>query len=191
MGVAMSSRRFEPLQQLADLREDHAARALVDAQRALDERAARLAELQSYRAEYERQPGGAATLQLMRNRQVFIERLREAERFQQQLVEQARLAVDTQRAEWLVQQRGAKTIAQLTATYQQRERREVERREQNRADELAAQRHERRAVERRDEHHSEEAAALQLERRHAERRSVARIEEARLERLLREQETSR
>lgn len=141
MSLAMSARRFVPLQQLADIREDHAARAFVDAQRTLDERHQRLLELQNYRAEYERQQVPAASPQLLRNRQAFIDRLREAENFQRQLVEQARLASDTQRAEWLLQQRGARTIAQLTETYARRERREAERRDQHRADELAAQRH--------------------------------------------------
>lgn len=141
MPAAMSSQRFEPLQQLADLREDRAARALVESQRLLEDREARLVELRNYRGEYEREGGMQGSVQMLRNRQLFIERLREAERFQEQMVEQARLAVDTQRAEWLLQQRGAKTIAQLTETYVRRERREAERREQHRSDEFAMQLH--------------------------------------------------
>lgn len=140
MGLPMSSRRMEPLQQIADLREDEAARALLDAQRLLAEREQRLLELQNYRGEYER----AAVLpmpSLLRNRHQFLERLREAERFQRALVEQAQRGVDQQRASWLLQQRECKTIAQLTESYLRRERREDERRDQKQLDELATQRH--------------------------------------------------
>ena len=88
MGTALPSQRLRPLQQLADRREDDAARQLLEAQRLHAERQSRYVELCRYREEYERQ-NSAASPQLLRNRQAFVERLREAERFQQQLVEQA------------------------------------------------------------------------------------------------------
>ncbi len=140
MGMQMSSRRMEPLQQIADLREDEAARALLDAQRLLADREQRLLELQNYRAEYERAPV-LPLPPLLRNRHQFLERLREAERFQCALVEQAQRGVDQQRASWLLQKRECKTIAQLTESYVRRERREEERRDQKQLDELVTQRH--------------------------------------------------
>lgn len=140
MGQMIQSKRMQPLQQLADIREDDAARLLVEAQRQYADRQARLVELSRYREDYERQ-AGAATPQLLRNRQVFLDRLREAERFQQQLVEQARRAVDESRAHWLVQQRGSRTVAQLTSCYLAREQREEARREQKQLDEFAMQRY--------------------------------------------------
>ncbi|WP_084197609.1 flagellar export protein FliJ [Solimonas soli] len=146
MGHALMSERLQPLRQLADRREDDAARLLIDAQRLLGERQARYVELCRYREEYERQ-NAAATPQLLRNRQAFIERLREAERFQLQLVEQAQRGVDQCRAHWLLQQRETRTVAQLMSCYVARERREEERREQRQHDELALQRHARRAAE--------------------------------------------
>ncbi|NGY06913.1 flagellar export protein FliJ [Solimonas terrae] len=136
MGQMMQSKRMQPLQQLADIRQDDAARQLVEAQRQQADREARLLELSRYREDYERQ-NAAATPQLLRNRQAFLDRLREAERFQQQLVEQAVRSVDECRAHWLLQQRGSRTVAQLTACYQAREQREEARREQGRLDEFA------------------------------------------------------
>jgi len=146
MGQALASQRIKPLQQLADIREEDAARMLLDAQRLLSERQARYMELVRYREEYERQPA-AATPQLLRNRQAFLERLREAERFQQQLVEQAQRGVDQCRAQWVSRKGETRTVAQLMSCYEARERREQERREQRLQDELATQRHTRRMAE--------------------------------------------
>ncbi|WP_051277911.1 flagellar export protein FliJ [Solimonas flava] len=140
MASHFPSARLQPLQQLADTRESEAARRLLDAQRLKAEREQRLAELARYREEYERQPA-AATPQLLRNRQAFLERLREAERFQRQLVEQAQRGVDQGRAQWLLQQRETRTVAELTACYVAREQREEARREQRHHDELATQNH--------------------------------------------------
>jgi flagellar FliJ protein len=143
MGQMTQSKRMQPLQQIADIREDDAARLLVEAQRLQAEREARLVELSRYREDYERgaNGGSAAAPQLLRNRQAFLDRLREAERFQQQLVEQAVRGVDECRAHWLLQQRGSRTVAQLTACYLAREQRDDARREQNRLDEFATQRY--------------------------------------------------
>src|SRR3546814_3090449 len=97
MTQMIPSRRMQPLQQLADIRQDDAARLLVDAQRQHADRQARLVELSRYREDYERQ-AAAATPQLLRNRQAFLARLREAERFQDQLVAQSRRMVEESRA---------------------------------------------------------------------------------------------
>ncbi|NKF21694.1 flagellar export protein FliJ [Solimonas marina] len=137
---------MQPLQTLADVRRDKAARQLVDAQRQHADREARLEELRRYREDYERQ-SAAATPALMRNRHAFLDRLREAERFQQQLVEQAVRVIDECRAQWLLQQRGCRTVAQLTACYLERERREEDRREQRQLDEFAMQRYQLRSVD--------------------------------------------
>jgi len=140
MAQIKASQRMQPLQTLADVRQDRAARDLVEAQRQHAEREARLVELARYRQDYEQQ-AVAPTPALLRNRHGFVERLREAERFQQQLVDQAARVVDQSRAHWLAQQRGARTVAQLTARYLERERREESRREQQRLDEFATQRY--------------------------------------------------
>lgn len=139
MSPAMSSARMQPLQQLAEVREDEAAKRLLDQQRVLGEREQRLQELSRYLAEYE----GLATAhnpRLLMNRQAFVERLREAVDMQARLVEQARSHCDVQRAEWLLQHREVSTLDQLADCYRRRERRVEEQRSQKQLDELALRR---------------------------------------------------
>ncbi|HEY0973708.1 MAG TPA: flagellar export protein FliJ [Solimonas sp.] len=134
------SQRLVPLQQLADTREDEAARRLLDAQRQVAEREARLQELCAYRGEYEQRLGGA-TPQLMLNARQFIARLREAEAFQRYLVEQARQALATERGRWLLRRREAGTLEQLAEVYRGRERQVEARRQQKVLDEYAQRLH--------------------------------------------------
>src|SRR3546814_8777912 len=110
MTQMIPSRRMQPLQQLADIRQDDAARLLVDAQRQHADRQARLVALRRYREEYERQ-ASAATPLLLRNRQAFLDRFREAERFQEQLVEKSWSMVDESTPHWHVPQSGQRTVA--------------------------------------------------------------------------------
>ncbi|MES0874093.1 flagellar export protein FliJ [Sinimarinibacterium thermocellulolyticum] len=136
MSRAMSSSRLRPLQRIAELREDEAAKRLLDQRRVLGERELRLQELTRYLAEYE----GLASAQhprLLMNRQAFIERLREAVALQAQLVEQARSQVEAQRAEWLLQHREVATLDRLADCYRRRERRIEEQRSQRQLDEFA------------------------------------------------------
>lgn len=142
----MTSKRLQPLQDLADYRKDQAARQLQEAQSQLAERLARLEELTRYRQDYERSALSAAP-QLLRNRHAFIGRLREAEHFQQQLVEQAQRAVEQQRGRWLQQHRESATVAQLGASYRRREQHAAERRDQGQLDELALRAHVRREAQ--------------------------------------------
>src|SRR3546814_20419714 len=114
MTQRIPSRRMQPLQQLADIRQDDAARLLVDAQRQHADRQARLVELSRYREDYERQ-AAAATPQLLRNRQAFLDRLREAERFTEQLVEQSRRMGAESRPARTVQHAGPAPAAAPTA----------------------------------------------------------------------------
>ncbi|MDM4770805.1 flagellar export protein FliJ [Solimonas sp. SE-A11] len=135
----MNSRRLVPLQTLADQREDEAARRLADVQRRHADQEARLVELRRYADEYANAPAGPTAV-LMLNRQAFLGRLREAERFQVQAVEDARLAVEAERAAWLLKRRDVSVLDQLAACYRGREQRQDERREQRGADELALRR---------------------------------------------------
>ncbi len=135
----MNSRRLVPLQTLAETREDEAARRLAEVQRRHADQEARLAELRRYADEYASAPAGP-TAALMLNRQAFLSRLRDAERFQVQAVEDARLAVEAERASWLLKRRDVSVLDQLAACYRGREQRQDERREQRGADELALRR---------------------------------------------------
>jgi flagellar protein FliJ len=139
MSPAMSSARMQPLQQLAELREDEAARRLLDQQRVLGEREQRLHELTRYLGEYEGL-AQAHSPRLLMNRQAFVERLREAVAMQSRLVEQARSHCDVQRGEWLLQRREVSTLDQLADCYRRREQRVEEQRNQRQLDEFALRR---------------------------------------------------
>ncbi len=139
MSPAMSSARMQPLQQLAEVREDEAARRLIDQQRVLGEREQRLQELTRYLAEYDGL-ASAHNPRLLMNRQAFVERLREAVSMQTRLVEQARSHCEVQRAEWLLQHREVSTLDQLAECYRRRERRSEEQRGQRQLDEFALRR---------------------------------------------------
>lgn len=134
------SERLKPLQQVADIREDAAMRRYAASQRVLAERETRLVELQNYLRDYLAAESALAPAMLA-NRHAFIQRLREAERFQQQAVEQARAAVEAERLRYLVQQRDAGVLDQLAACYRSREALVVERRTQRQMDEFASRRH--------------------------------------------------
>lgn len=130
------SQRLEPLQQLAENREDEAGKRMLEAQRRLAEREARLAELARYRADYENGPREGSP-RLLLNHRLFLDRLREAERFQRQLVEQSQMEIANERAGWLARHRETRTLDQLAERYRHRERAQDERVAQRQLDEFA------------------------------------------------------
>lgn len=141
---------LQPIQHVANLREDEAMRSLAACQQQVAEHEAKLAELQRYIQEYASTPPQAATPSLLGNRHAFLARLQEAERFQRQAVEDARARCEVERARWLLKRRDVGTLEQLASSYRIEERRHAERRDQKELDEIAARRHaERRASERR------------------------------------------
>jgi len=136
MSQVRASQRIEPLQQLAESREEEASKRLLERQRALSERERRLRELQNYVAEYDR-PQSAPANVLLLNRHQFVGRLREAVAVQQTLVEQAQRECDAERARWLLTRRDVSTLDQLADCYRRRERLVEERLENKRMDEFA------------------------------------------------------
>lgn len=135
----MNSTRLAPLQTVAESREEEAVRRLLDCQRELAERQSRLEELHRYAQDYASQ-APASTPWLLSNRHAFLGRLAEAERVQQQRVAEAQLAVDAERARWLLSRRDVSVLDQLAACYRAREQQQVQRREQRASDELALRR---------------------------------------------------
>lgn len=139
MNASMSSARLQPLQQIAESREEEASRRLLDRQRALSERESRLNELTRYLSEYEGL-AQAHNPRLLMNRQAFVERLREAVAIQTQLVQQARSGCDVERAEWLLQRKQVATLDQLADCYRRRESAVEAQRTQKQLDEFALRR---------------------------------------------------
>ena len=138
--MAMTTKRIQPLHDLASAREDEALQRLAERQGHLAAQEARLVELTRYLEDYQRDGGAQVRVTLAANRQAFVARLREALACQERVVSAARVACDTERAHWMVQQRDVKVLEQLARSYRKQEGARHERREQGAMDELASRR---------------------------------------------------
>ena len=133
------SARLEPLKVVADQREDEAMRAMAECQRQVAEHEARLTELQRYLQDYLNSESSANTPALISNRHAFLARLRDAEKFQKTVLEQAKERCDAERTRWLLKRRDVGVLEQLAASYRSQERQQEERVIQKDSDERASQ----------------------------------------------------
>lgn len=133
------SQRLVPLRRVAEGREQQAARKLASSQQLTHAAAAKLHELRSYLSEYE-SSRGLLNADFMSNRQLFITRLREAERYQSGALERAQVASEQERERWLRQRRDLQVLDRLTQIYRQREHLQEERQNQKLMDEGALRR---------------------------------------------------
>jgi flagellar FliJ protein len=133
------SARLEPLQVVADQREDEAMRAMAECQRLVTEHENRLKELQRYLQDYLDSGSAASTPALINNRHAFLAKLRDAEKFQSNLLEQAKQRCEAERARWLLKRRDVGVLEQLAASYRVQERQQQERVVQRDSDERASQ----------------------------------------------------
>lgn len=131
--------RLQPIQQIAERREDEALACLAECQRNERDHEQRLNDLRRYIEEYSAPARGTSTPALLNNRLNFLARLREAERVQMELLEQACEHTQAERARWMLKQRDTKVLEQLAAAYRIEESRQSERREQKNLDEFAGQ----------------------------------------------------
>lgn len=137
---ARQSQRMAPLRRVAEGREQQAAQKLAASQQLTRTAAAKLQELRSYLRDYE-SSRGLLDPDFMSNRQLFITRLREAERYQSGALERAQLAAEQERERWLKQRRDLQVLDKLTQIYRLREHRHEERQVQKQMDERALRQH--------------------------------------------------
>src|SRR4029077_10247686 len=101
----------------------------------------RLKELEQYRSEYQRAYNDRVAKGMssggLRDYQVFLARLTEAQRQQTQLVSAARAERDGLKRYWQDAARRSKAIDHVVDGWQQQERRDADRREQRDSDERA------------------------------------------------------
>ncbi len=135
------SARLEPLQLVADQREDEAMRAMAECQRLVAEHETRLLELQRYLQDYVVTASAASTPALISNRHAFMAKLRDAEKFQKTLLEQAKERCEAERTRWLLKRRDVGVLEQLAASYRTQERQHIERIAQKESDERSSQGH--------------------------------------------------
>ena len=135
----MHSERMKPLQEIAKTREEDAVTRFVACQRELARHEKKLIELRTYVADYSKVKGEPQFGTLLRIRREFVDRLREIVKMEEQEVVKARLACDTERAQWLAAHRNTEVLDKLTAQYRAQEARAEGRQSQKETDELAAQ----------------------------------------------------
>jgi flagellar protein FliJ len=139
------SQRMKPLTKVATSRERNAAKELGEHRRALSEVEAKLAELLTYREEYNRrlqQSGGAGIdAQQMCDYRIFLARLNEAIGHQQACVDKSRREYERKRRLWSEARTRTQALDKVVERYQHEERSTVEKREQAESDERSLQRH--------------------------------------------------
>jgi flagellar FliJ protein len=134
-----SSDRLKPIQQIAELREQDAARSFGEAQRRLEEETRRLAELQGYRDEYLQrfrtlQQAGITVAQLLEY-QAFLAKLEAAVARQAEIVALRRSDAERRRAAWTDKRTRSRAMERAVDNLASRESRDSERREQKALDE--------------------------------------------------------
>lgn len=129
----LEQKRLEPIHDLAEQREDAAARDLGEARKLLALRENQLRELENY----QEPPLAATGVEMLRNREAFRLRLAEAITQQRRAVELARRHVETQRQLWIASHRQTELYDKLIVRARRHERAQQERRDQLDLDELA------------------------------------------------------
>jgi flagellar protein FliJ len=141
MPESKRAKRLEPVQNLVEDAERRLAQSLANFERRVAQNEAKLAELERYRGEYEKQlaqraaQGIAATD--LRDYQAFLARLEEAIRQQHALTQRSCAERDVERKRWQETAIRAKALGHVVERWQSEERKSMERREQRDTDERA------------------------------------------------------
>ncbi len=132
------SKRMQPVAQVAESRQQDAARILADRQRALEEQQRRLDQLNEYRGDYaSRFEDGQEWIGLnVREYRLFLSRLNEAIEEQAARVERARAELEKSRGHWTQCRVHQDAVGKAMDRFRDEERREEERRDQAESDEL-------------------------------------------------------
>jgi flagellar FliJ protein len=132
---------MQPVQRVAHSREQEAVRKLGQSQRHLDAQRAKLEELRAYREQYARNftDSGVAGFEAtrMQDYRLFLQRLGEAIRQQEALIEQFESQHEQTRHHWIKSRSHSQAIDKVVESYRRKERREKEHREQQEQDERA------------------------------------------------------
>lgn len=135
------SERLGPVQQVLEHSEQARAREFGEAQRRLTEAEAKLAELSSYHGEYlqayRKRAEDGTSVTTLRDFQAFLARLEQALGQQENVVAQARDAVQNRRSNWQGAARDVKAVESVVDRWRGAEARAGERRDQKESDERA------------------------------------------------------
>lgn len=139
---------MKPVKQVAEHREQDAARALGRELDRLATERGKLDQLIAYRDEYahtfEARGGNGVHARELQNFHAFLGRLNAAIEQQQKAVAEAEQACEARRRQWLQRRSRSEALGKVMARYQREEARDRDRREQADSDERALQSHRRR-----------------------------------------------
>jgi len=132
------SKRFKPVQRVAQSREQKAAKALGKSQREVHEQESRLDELKGYHREYlERFQGASAagiSVAQLQEYRAFLGKLERAIQEQEQRLQAIRQACSGHRDTWHDQHQRTQALGKVMERYQATERRQQDSREQKEQD---------------------------------------------------------
>jgi len=136
----MKSKRFEPIQEIASTAAKDLSRAMGEAGRHVADLERKLQQLQTYRDEYAKnssQSGSSMDAVKLQNYRSFLDRLGDAMRQQQKLLEHARAEYEKKRADWSEKRVEAESLGRVVERFRKEEQRAVDQREQREGDEAA------------------------------------------------------
>jgi flagellar protein FliJ len=136
----MKSKRFEPIQEIASTSAKDLSRAMGEAGRHVADLERKLQQLQTYRDEYTKsssQSGSSMDAVKLQNYRSFLDRLGDAMRQQQKLLEHARAEYEKKRADWSEKRVEAESLGRVVERFRKEEQRAVDQREQREGDEAA------------------------------------------------------
>ena len=138
------SKRMQPVQRVAQRREQAAMQKLGQSQQYLDAQRAKLEQLRAYRNQYARQfeDSGSAGLDATRVRdyRIFLGRLNEAIRQQEVIVAQCDAQHAKSREQWIATRSHSQAIEKVVDGFVRQERHQQDRQEQKEQDERSLRR---------------------------------------------------
>ncbi len=132
------SKRFRPVQRVAESREQTAARELGDSRRLVKEQEQRLDELHTYHSEYlerfhKEAAKGISAVQLQEYR-AFLAKLERAIKEQESIIDESRNICAFKQEKWQQKHVRTQALGKVVERCQKEERKVVERREQKESD---------------------------------------------------------
>jgi flagellar protein FliJ len=135
------SQRMAVVQKVVDDQERRRAQALAAGEQRVIEAEAKLAELETYRANYLRdfsaRAGGGMNAAIARDYQVFLARLEEALKQQAQIIVRVKAQRDTERRNWQGAAQRADAVDHMVNVWDTADRKDLERHEQKESDEFS------------------------------------------------------
>ena len=133
------SKRMQPVQRVAQSREQSAVQKLGQSQQYLDAQQAKLEELRAYRDQYAKafETSGGAGLDATRvqDYRAFLNRLGEAIRHQEAVIAQCCARHEQSRQQWIEARTHSQAVEKAVDRYRQQEHKQKERKEQQEQDE--------------------------------------------------------